>query len=246
MSEPESARAAEPAPGGDSALSRLWRVLIAPEATFRSIAARPTWALVLLVILALVGVAIYVSFDRIDAQDLVKSMEEQGRQMPPNMTPERLAAITKWTSLGGALVFVPVLYLLTALVFWVALRMFGSDIDYRRSLSVTLHGMLPFGLASLVGIPIALAREHISMTELQSGGLVKSSLGFLVSEDTSKAVQALLTSVDLFSIWSIVLLIIGFRVVGRVARGNATAIVLVVWGIGVLLKVGLAAVFGGG
>jgi hypothetical protein len=81
------------------------------------------------------------------------------------------------------------------------------------------------------------------MEELQSGQFLMSNLGFLASEETSKAVLALLTSVDVFSIWCIALLTFGYQIVARVSRGTALGTVLALWIVGVLIKVGMAAAF---
>ena len=103
--------------------------------------------------------------------------------------------------------------------------------------------MLPMGIAALVGIVIALLRDTVDPIELQGGGLVMSNLGFLATEETSKAMRALMTSVDLFSVWCIYLLATGYRIVGRISAGSAWTSVLVVWLAGVAIKVGLAAAF---
>ena len=77
------------------------------------------------------------------------------------------------------------------------------------------------------------------MEETFAGGVLASHLGFLAGEDTSIAVLGLLHSVDFFSIWSILLLVIGYRAAARVSTGTATGVVLFVWLFGVALKVGL-------
>jgi hypothetical protein len=102
---------------------------------------------------------------------------------------------------------------------------------------------VPFGVAALIGIPVALARDTISMEDAQGGQFLQSSLAALASEETGHVVKALLTSVDLFSIWAIVLLALGCRIVGKVSKGAAWGSVLAVWAIGILIKVGMAAVF---
>ncbi len=55
--------------------------------------------------------------------------------------------------------------------------------------------------------------------------------------------KALLSSVDVFSIWTIVLLAIGFRIVGKVSNAVAWGTVLAIWGLGILIKVGMTAAF---
>lgn len=228
----------------DSSFARVISVLTAPAKTFAAIAERPTFV-VPLILLALLGAAVTnITFTKVDPNDFVHMMEEQGRQMPPNApAPETMLTFARWSGTVGALFVAPIIYVIAALLFWVTLRLAGSEMDFVRSLSVTTHGFVPFGVAALIGIPVALARDTISMEDAQGGQFLQSSLAALASEDTGHVVKALLSSVDLFSIWVIVLLALGFRIVGKVSKGAAWGSVLAVWAIGILIKVGMAAVF---
>lgn len=226
-----------------SAWGRLLSVLIAPARTFAAIGERPTWAVPLVVLTLLGATTVWVTFSRVAPAELMRSVvEESGRNLPPELDAERLHAMSRTAGVVGAAVMGALAYLATAGILLVVLRLAGSEIDFRRSLSVTLHGFAPFALAALLGLPVALGRESISLDELQGGGgLLLSHLGFLAGDDTGKVVHALLTSVDLFSIWTIVLLAIGYSIVGRVSRLAASLGVAAVWGLGVAMKLALAA-----
>lgn len=228
----------------ESAFGRLIAVLFSPGKTFAAIARRPTWVVALIVLAVLVAVVTYVAFTKVDPDSFVEMMEEQGREMPADgPSPEAMVEMSKWIGVIGALLVSPVIYLVMGLLYWVSFRLLGSDMDFVRSLSVAVHGSVPLGVAAILGIPVALARSEMSMQELQGGQYLMSNLGFLASDETGAVMRALLTSVDLFSIWCIVLLVIGYRIVGKVSRGAALAVTLAVWGLGVLLKVAMAAAF---
>ena len=242
----EGSEVPPPEAGAGGSSARLCALaLVSPESAFRAIAARPVVALALILLVLAGALAVGIGFSKVSAEDYLRSIEDSGNEVPPQFReePERMMGLVRWSSIAGALLFAPLVYFAVAGIFLVVFRLLGSEIDYRRSLSVTLHGLLPLGVAALVGIVIALAREHISLQELQGGGLVMSNLGFLAGEETSKAVRALLTSVDLFSAWSIGLLGLGYRIVARVSPGAAWSVVGVVWALGVALKVALAAAF---
>ena len=228
----------------ESAFGRLVAVLFSPSKTFESISRRPTWVAGIIV-LALLGAAVtYVGFTKVDPDSFIEMMQEQGRELPPDgPSPEAMVEMSKWFGVIGALLVSPIVYAIMALLFWVSLRMLGSEMDFVRSLSVAIHGSVPLGVAALIGIPVALGRSEMSMEELQGGQYLMSNLGFLAGDETSAVVRALLTSADLFSIWCIVLLTIGYRIVARVSRGAALAVTLAVWVLGVLLKVAMAAAF---
>jgi hypothetical protein len=223
----------------------LIQALVSPREAFTELARRPTTALALVVLVLLGVIAIHVAMSRVPPESLFASLEESGQELPAEAkeNPERFLKIALWSQTAAAVVFGPALYLALAGIFLVLFRMLGSELGFRQSLATTLHGMLPFGVAAVVGVFVALGRDEISLEELQWGGLVASHLGFLAGEDAGKVTRALLTSFDLFSVWCIALLAIGYRVVARVSAGAAWAAVLTVWAVGVALKLALAAAF---
>jgi hypothetical protein len=241
MSEPEAGAPA----GGGSSLSTLTQVLTSPQQGFRAIAAKPVIALALCLLVVLGVAVVGVSMSKVSGADYVQALQDQGRTVPPQMVdnPERAMKIARVFAVGFAVVVIPVLYLLFAAVLLVGFRLLGSEISFRKTLSVVVHGMLPMAVAAVIGIAIALSRDKLSFEQVQGGSLVMSNLGFLAHEGTSKALRALLTSVDLFSVWAIALLATGYRIVAKVSSGTAWGTVLVVWILGVLIKVGMAAMF---
>jgi hypothetical protein len=234
-----------------SSFARLIGALVSPEKTFRSIAERPSWALPMILLIVL-GIGLQtVMQKRVDPEELIRQQTKQmgieltqeqidkGVKSIENQTPtRRIAGAVFGAAIAAATYFV------TALIFWVAFRMFGSDIDYVRSLATVAHGLLPFGIALLINIPMVLARGSIDYSDMMNGGVLMSNLGFLANDDTGTAARMLLHSIDFFSIWAIVLLVIGFRATAKVRTAMATTIVLAVWGLGVALKIGLVSLPG--
>lgn len=236
--------------GFGEALARIGRVLIAPAATFASIARRPGWALALVLLCSTTLVVKLLVEPRIDPESLAAFLEERGvpadkvdeaveQQLSPSGARRYVGMVTAF---GGAGLF----YVLTAAIFFAGARLFGGELDFRRALATTVHGLLPFLVATLVAIPVILSRDSISFQETFSGNFLASHAGILAGDDAGAVATALLSSVDLFSIWCIVLLIIGFGTVAKLSRGAAIATVLIPWLIGVAIKVGFAALLGGG
>jgi hypothetical protein len=245
-------------PGGDEtgpvgfgeAVARIARVLIAPASTFGSIARRPGWAVALLLLCSTTLVVKLLVEPRIDPESLGAFLEERGvpadkvdeaveQQLTPTGARRYVGMVTAF---GGAGLF----YVLTATVFFAGARLFGGEIDFRRALATTVHGLLPFLVASLVAIPVILSRETIAFEETFSGNFLASHAAAFADDDASAVTTALLSSVDLFSIWCIVLLVIGFGRVANLTRGAAIATVLIPWLVGVAIKVGFASLLGGG
>lgn len=233
----------------ESGFGRVIGVLVAPDKTFRSIAERPTWVVPLL-LLVILGVSVGLTMQRrVDQGELVKyQMDKMGVELSKTQLEkiERDAASPSGFRQWAGWILGPLLaaafYFVVAAVFLMVLRLAGSEIEYMSSVAVTVHGLLPIAVASLLNIPLVLSRSEISPEEVMSGGLLASNLRPLAPEG-SPVVASLLGSLDFFAIWAVVLLILGFRTVGRVSTRTAAAIVLVLWGLLVLGKAGVAAVF---
>ncbi|MDX1502088.1 MAG: YIP1 family protein [Thermoanaerobaculia bacterium] len=218
-------------------------VLFSPAKTFDGLAARPTWVVALLVLLLAGVVTSYLAVDRVDFEEAIREqLEARNRPVPDDSGLEGIARVQKifaWAV--GPVVFASAFYFLAALLFWLGMRLAGSEMGYMPAVSTTLHGYMPAVVKALVTIPVILGRAEITVEELQTGSLLASNLSFLAPEEAGPVVTSLLSSVDLFSIWSIVLLGMGFSIVGKISRQSATVTVVVVWLIGVAAKVGFAA-----
>lgn len=237
----EPTAAADPGPGS------LFAVLYAPVKTFMGLAARPRILLPLLFLIVLSGISGAVLISKIDPDEQRSQMREQfekqgmaGAQLEESV--QRASGFMAKFGLVFALfgsVIVAVFAVLFGALLLGGLKLSGaSELSFRQALSITVHAWMPVGVVSLLSIPVALGRQTISMAEAQSGNILMSNLGFLANEQTSNVMRALLSSVDVFSFWTLALTTIGGAVMGRVSRGAALTVALVLWILGVLLRVG--------
>lgn len=232
----------------DSSFGRLLGALVAPGRTFESIREKPSWVIPL-ILLVLLGVAVGLALqDRVDPAEIARvTMERMGMDPTPeqleemsrqseNQSPAVQAITTAFGALANA-----AFYAAMAAVFLVIFRLCGSEMSFLQSLSTSVHGMLPLGLAALLNIPLVLTRSEVRAEDVLAGGVLVSSPRLLAPED-SPVIASLLGSLDFFVIWTLVLLIIGFRHVAKVSTATATAAVLVPWGLWVLGKAGFVAI----
>jgi len=235
----------------NSSFGRLIGVLVAPGKTFRSIAERPTWAVALLVLLIASAAIGFVTAQRTDYRDVItQSVREKGRDVPEAQLEPQIEMMEKAgpaISAVGAPVVVAVITLIVALLYWVAFKLLGSDFSYKSGLSVTLHASMPAVMSLLLSIPVILSKESIGYTDMKrSGGgtFLQSNLAFLAPEDAPSWLTALLASLDFFSLWGLVLSVIGFRAVSGKPTRSVAITVIAIWLILVAIRVGWVAIFG--
>ena len=228
----------------DSSLGRIVAVLYQPSAAFASIARRPTWLVALAVLVAVSLGAAFVWIPKIDMAEVMRSQMEASGQSLGEEEIENFVGVfqrLKWPMFLGSIVFIqPLGYLLMALLFFLIFKVAGSEMSYKGSFATVVHGFLPAGVAAILTIPIVLGREEIDFQQFQSGGFLTSNLAFLAPEPGSP-LASLLGSLDFFSIWTVVLLAIGYSAVAGVRRQTAALAVVVPWLLWVLAKAGLAA-----
>jgi hypothetical protein len=229
----------------DSGAGRVLGVLAAPGDTFRSIAARPTWVAPLVVMMLLAAAVGFLATSRVDMAQVMRHQNEvTGGQLSAEQLEQRIELVKKlepYLALFQGLVVAPAVYLLCALLLWVGLRMVGSEMGYKAALSTALHGLLPLGVEALLAVPVIWNRASLSPDEARNLSFLTDNLAAVAPDGTGRVALALLGSVNLFSIWAVVLLVIGYGIVGRVSRTAAAGVVLSVWLLGIALKVALVA-----
>ncbi len=232
----------------ENAFRRVVAVLFSPSQVFESIRQSPTWLVALLTILivGLVGTALINP--KIDYAEMIEeSIEAQGRNVPAEQMERIIDFYEKFgpvMSIAGS--FIPVVgFLLIAVLFLVVLKLFGGELSFAQSFSTTVHAMMPQAVKGLLTIPVILGKSDFSYLDLRSGSILKSNLGAFASEETGPAMLGLLSSLDLFTLWSVALLVIGYSIVGRVSKSTATLATVGLWVLWILIKVGFASLGGG-
>lgn len=222
-------------------------VLTSPEKTFQALREKPAWIVALLVLVLLGAGANWFATQKTDAEDLVRAgIEQRGQELDENQIQNAIDFQEKFGTLlfvGGAVIAAPVVYLVVALVCWVAFNLVGGDWRFKHAFSTVLHSFMPWAVAALLTIPIVMSRSEISAAELQGGNLLPSSLALLAGDETSPVVKALLGSVDLFSIWSLFLLATGASVVARISKSTAITTTAIIWAVYIMVKLGWVSIW---
>lgn len=230
---PSPPEAPAPKPSG---FERIIGVLMSPSETFASIARQPDWIapLVIIMIVALAG-GILVA-QRVDFGSAVReAMEERGNvpQAQVDSAVKITSAVSKIAAYCSPLLSVLILMIIAA-VMLLAFRLMGGEGDFRQAFSTTVYAWMPSVIKSIVVTIILAAKGEVSALDLAT--LVRSNLGFLVGLKEHPVLFALLTSVDIFTIWTLALFIIGFAYVSKFSKAKSAAIVITLFVIATLFK----------
>jgi hypothetical protein len=227
-------------------IGRLLGVLVSPRETFEEIERHPSWVAALVTLVAFAGLSLIVVLYRTDYSSFLRSAAAAAGHAPDSHAVRQNVALVHRFGWLMALITVsftgPFTYLFTALVFWIVFRAMGSEFSYKTSLAVTLHGLMPWCVQALLTVAVVLVRGTVTSEQLQRGTLVVSSPVIFAPLDVGPALRVLLGSLDLFSLWAAVLLVVGFSAATRMPRLRAASAVLSVWAVYVVSKVGLAAI----
>jgi Yip1 domain len=244
---------APPPPVPVNSFGRLFGVFFEPKATFESIAQRPTWVLPLLasiligiVVIALVGSR--VGWRQVLDKQIASSPRAQQRmeQIPAAQRDAILDKQAKFAPIVGyaeIVVGIPVAELVVAALLLVAFNVIaGSKIQFSASLGIVAHSWMPYVISGLLGVLILFIKDP-STIDVQN--LVASNPGAVVPDGTAKWLVSLLTSLDLFTFWVLILQAIGFRATNpkKISFAQALGVVVALWLLFVVVKVGLAAAF---
>jgi Yip1 domain len=235
-----------------SQAERVVDIFVAPSKTFNDLLRSTSWWLPwLLGVLVTLGFGLAiqqkVGWDKTYATILLQgSQDQQDRlsQLPPDQQ-------VKQKAIGAAFVkyifwLTPVLALLFAAIAAGVLLAtlnfgLGGHATFGQLFAVWMYGTLPFAIQGILGIITLVAGLDPDSFNLKNP--VGTNLGYFLALDSPKWLLAFATSIDLLTIWVLILLTIGCATVAKTKRGTAAVAVWGWWILITLVKVGAAAIF---
>ena len=244
---------AAPAPPVMSTPQTLSGIFFEPTETFNALRERPRFLVVGLILVALTLSVTFLVFQRIDFEKFMRDQVERSPRAE-QMSPEQKEQVIAMQSgpAGKAMVYATLLIgsvvaiCAGAALYLLGVMLMGGKLSYRQALSVWVYSSFPPAvLATVVSVVTLFLKspEDIDLNQ-PGGGLLQSNLAVLLGPDSSPALRSLLGSFDVFAFYGLFLAAVGLRRVGRLSSGSAWAIVIGLWAIFVLIKVGWAAAFG--
>jgi hypothetical protein len=231
-------------------------ILFEPGRTFEALRERPRFLVVALIsLVAFMGTYLFY-IERIGYNNLVDAEISIARKTKTNVTEEQLqqgATIQKGAGVKAIRMWSPILIFVIIIAAGAGLYLLGTNLmggkmSYKQALAVWTYASLPpLIITAVLTILLLFVSPPESDTEIARGlgrGLVHANPGAFVDPTGHPVIAAALGSLDLIAFYGLFLAALGLRKVGRLSSGAAWTIVLVLWGLGVLVRVGLALAFG--
>jgi len=273
MSQPEQETQPPPAPGYGAPpvyqqaepeeparlgpLQRLVGIIFSPVETFKDINRKPTWLIPMLIAILVSSAYFFFLTQKLEAgieESVRKSMAEQAQQSgQPAPTPDKVEMgllITKVSMVVGSVLGTPVVFLIVSGAFALGMMLLGAQTTFKKILSVVAWTFCAIPLiAYIVSAASLLLRDAESIREINMQNIEQVSatnLGAFMPADTSPLLRSLAGSLDIFSFWSIALLIVGLAAIagkkGIKASSTAT-VVMGLWLAYVVVKAAMVAAF---
>ena len=231
-------------------VGRITGVLIDPKKAFADIAARPSW--IVPIILSIVfGLAfVYFFSSRVGWDRYFHQLAETSSRMQQMDAQARDNAIQMQVKMGPMFGYIfgvigpPLMALIVGGVVLVMCKMGGAALTFKQTFAMSAWASMPRVVAGILSIVVMFIKNPDDFN-LQNPLVFNLGAFMQPPPNSGKFVYSLATSVDLFTIWSILLLAVGISVAARkVSFSKAVMLVATPWIIWVLVSSAAAGVFG--
>jgi hypothetical protein len=224
-------------------VERVSNTFFAPTKTFADLRRNRSWWLPFVLVVLFSYLFSAVAIARVGMPALAASAIHNSptqNQRYQDASPEQRSQIMTGTRvvmeviLYSFVLTVPLYCAVSALLLWVGFNfILGGSGTYKGMFAVAMFAALPGILRSLLilGLMFAGGGENFNLSDP-----VGTNPGFYMGADSSAFLKAALSSVDIFSLWTLALMAIGGAIIARVKVKNGVAMVFAAWLIFVLLK----------
>lgn len=242
----------QPAPGL-SPMQRVVNTFVAPRKTFEDIRINASWWLPF-VLSAMFSLAFgIVAVQKLDMVRFAREQNERSKMAQrrmEQMSPEQREQANQIGATFSKVVFfaTPVLSLISALILAGILMGvfnfgFAAEISYQRALAIVFFAFLPRIIYSiLLGVSLFVSPDPNSIDITRNP--MPTSPAFAMSPDGNAFLYSLISNLDVFAIWPLILLGLGFAVVSsnrKLRPGTAIATVFTLYGIVTVIGAGIKA-----
>ncbi|MDI6851599.1 MAG: YIP1 family protein [bacterium] len=200
-------------------MKNLVRIIYEPDKVFEEEQKpwAPLFAGLLLSLLFFVGIQLLLR------QEILSSAMERISELPEEQKLNALKILNSPRRIIFGLVTILILYplkvALLALIYDVAVPIFGGELSYPNSFTIFSFSSYISSLSSLVKLPVAIIIRN---------PLVRTDLGVLITGKTSY-LATVASQIDLFTLWSLTVAALGLEKYAKMKREQAFTIVGILW-----------------
>jgi hypothetical protein len=246
---------ASPAPTPQSAPlsegARIANTFVAPSKTFTDLRRSASWWGPWLLISIFSMLFIYamgrqVGFEQISRNQVAHSSRaEQFEKLPADQQAKQIqlsSKIIRYFAYGSPLMIL-FYFLISTLVLWTTFKIAaGAETTFGQAYAIVMYASLPGVVSAILGIVSLFA--GVDPEGFDVNNPVGTNLAYYLDPaSTGKFVHGMASALDVITIWTIVLLGIGFASTSKVKRSTAITIVAAWYLVYKLTASGLAAAF---
>jgi hypothetical protein len=227
-----------------STMDTLTGIFFEPGRVFESFRNKPRFLVAGIILLILTLLVTGILYLRVDMGQFIRDKMERSPNAAQQTEQQKEMGVKIGKIIGAVAVplSVPITLAIGALLYWVAVLIFGGNIGYLRSLAVWTYSSLPPSvLGTFVAIVVLLLKPADTVDPER---LLLTNPGAFMSAESSPVLVALLSQFDLLRFYGMFLAALGLRKVAKLSSGSAWTIVIGLWVLGAVLRVASAALFG--
>ncbi len=221
-----------PETAGLSEGARLLDTFIAPTKTFTDLRRNSSWWAPWIIISIFSLIFVYamdrqIGFDQITKNAIAQSSRaDQFEKLPPDQKAKQMAlstTITRYASYGTP-VTILIVYVVIAAIFLATFKFgAGAEVGFGRSLAIVTYGSLPGIFGAILGVISMFAGVDPEGFNVKNP--VATNPAYFMDPTQNKFLYTMASALDVFVIWSIILMGIGFACNSKVKRSTAIMIV---------------------
>lgn len=227
---------------GMNVFDKIIGIFISPQETFHEINKKPSWLLPFIIIVIVVLISQYLLLD-ISLNDQIEAMKARGMTSEQiQIAQDRMQGPMKYIGF----IIAPIFILLSWLILSGILLFTGNTVMGGKEKFLNVMAVVSW--SSVIGIVQAALRTYLVISKGTNFG-VTTSLAILLPTpqigESQTILYRLLSRFDIFTIWTMVLWIIGLSVVYKFSTKKSATMVLSLWAIYIVLVVVLGSLLGG-
>jgi hypothetical protein len=196
-------------------------IFLAPRNYFLKLREKPLFVIPLIIILIFTLIQTYVANRYTKVSEIIKRMEERGA------TPEQIERVEGFLkrptrliiSLVSASIFTLIFLLIIALIFNFSLTLLGIEGNFEKTLAVVCGAGLVSAFGSLIRSIIIILRQSPFVT---------TSLALFLPKNSGLLFR-FLSRFDFFTIWQIILIALGLKIVFDIKGNKTYYLVIGIW-----------------